>query len=196
MTPGFGSVTFKAKNTALKAEAPDNSLGPYLTKRKIDSIEIYVKTGIPVSDIRKMRSLEIEAIPAIRLYLISLMNKVENIEQLLLKIYPSLKLINTGKPISRNVKVDSSDIGILLFSLEDFDLDNLSYRTGIKRDRLLRLTKLDRAKIDAHELFLIEMAANKKAGDLFKVLYNDLKLNTPEVEAGLRLNGKTLGSKK
>lgn len=179
----------------MKADVPDNFLGPYLTNQKIDSIDVYAKARIPVSDVRKMRSLKIESIPAMRLYLISLITP-DSIGMLLPKIYPNLKLANIGKPISRNIKKDTSEVGNLIFSIEEYDLDILSHRTGIKRDRLLRLTKLDRTKIDAHELYLIEMASDKKPGILFEALYKDLALNTSEEEARLRKEEKIRGSKK
>lgn len=100
----------------------------------------------------------------------------DDIGVVLTKVYPNLKLVKTDKPVSNNVKPDTCDVGSVIFSLEEYNLDILSYRTGIKRDRLLRLTKLDRSKIQSHELNLIEMAANQTLGTLFKKLYLDKRL--------------------
>lgn len=161
----------------LKVEAPDNLLGPYLTKKEKDSVDINERTGIPIGSIRKMRSGETKAIPAIELYKISLATK-DAIGMVLKEIYPSLKLTQTDKIIPTSIKPDTSDLGQVILQLEDYNLDNLSYRTGIKRGRLLRLTKLDSTKILSHELYLIEMASNKEAGTLFCSLFKDVKLNS------------------
>ncbi|WP_036603069.1 hypothetical protein [Olivibacter sitiensis] len=77
----------------------------------------------------------------------------------------------TEKSLSKNIREDTSETGKLVSSLEGFNLDILSYRTGIKRDRLYRLTKLGIDKIETYELALIEMAADKESGELFKVLF-------------------------
>jgi hypothetical protein len=164
------------KNVILKVEAPDNLLGPYLTKKEKDSVDIHGKTGIPIGSIRKMRSGETKAIPAIELYKISLVTK-DPIGVVLKEIYPSLKLVSTDKVISTNIKYDTTDLGKVIFSLEDYNLDILAYRTGIKRDRLHRLTKLDSTKIQSHELYLIEIASNKEPGELFITLFKGIKLD-------------------
>lgn len=179
----------------MRIDAPDNSLGPYLTNKGLDSIEIHFKTGIPVGSIRKMRSGETKAIPGGELYLISLIAKDE-IEIVLQKVYPNLKLVKTDKLLHNNVKADTSEVGKMLFSLEEYNLDILAYRTGIKRDRLLRLTKLSPDKIQSHELYLIELGSNQQSGTLFRRLFKNLQLNSPEEEAKLRSEEKVRNSKK
>ncbi len=160
----------------MKVEAPGNLLGPYLTKKEKDSVDIHEKTGIPIGSIRKMRSGETRAIPAIELYKISLVTK-DAIGVVLKEIYPVLKLASNDKFISNNIKSDTTDLGKVLFSLEDYNLDNLAHRTGIKRDRLHRLTKLDSTKVQSHELYLIEIASNKEPGELFVKLFKNIKLS-------------------
>jgi DNA-binding Xre family transcriptional regulator len=159
----------------MKVEAPENLLGPYLTKKGKDSVEICEKTGIPIGSIRKMRSGETKAIPAIELYKISLVTK-DSISNVLKEVYKNLKLNATNKVISTHIKADTTELGKVIFALEDYDLNNLAYRTGIKRDRLHRLTKLDTSKIQSHELYLIEMASDKETGELFANLFKDVSL--------------------
>ncbi|HEK19363.1 MAG: hypothetical protein C0191_00370 [Mucilaginibacter sp.] len=157
----------------MKEEAPDNLLGPYLTKKGKDSVDINKETGIPIGSIRKMRTGETKAIPAIELYKISKATK-DAIHVVLNEVYPSLRLNKTDKFISSNIKSHTTDLGKLIFSLEDYNLDNLAHRTGIKRGRLQRLTKLDSSKILSHELYLIEMASDKNVGELFELLFNNI----------------------
>ncbi|WP_348082758.1 hypothetical protein [Mucilaginibacter sp.] len=159
----------------MKLEAPDNFLGPYLTKKGKDSVEISEITGIPINSVRKMRSGETKAIPAIELYKISLFTK-DLINQLLKEVYPNLKLDSIDKVVSSKIRADSTELGKIIFSLEDYDLSNLAYKTGIERDRLLRLTKLDSSKIQSHELYLIELASDKEPGELFANLFKDVTL--------------------
>lgn len=167
------------KNVILKVEAPDNLLGPYLTKKQKDSVGIHEKTGIPIGSIRKMRSGETKGIPAVELYKISLVTK-DPIGVVLREIYPNLKLVRIDKLISNNIKPDTTDLGKVIFSLGDYNLDNLAHKTGIKRDRLNRLTKLDSTKILSHELYLIEIASDKEPGELFINLFKYLKLDAKE----------------
>lgn len=101
---------------------------------------------------------------------------LEPIGGVLKKVYPNLELINKGKPVSRNITQKTSETGKIIFSLEDFNLDIIAYRSGLKRDRLQRLAKLEPEKINAHELYLIEMAAEREPGSLFVELFGDLKL--------------------
>lgn len=173
----------------LKAKIPENSLGSYLTQIDWGSSEIERITGIPVSDIRKMRSFDIEAIPAYRLFLISLALSLP-ISEVLKNVYPLLKLSNTTKPVSRKIKESTSQIGKIIFNLEEFNLDILAHKTGLKRDRLQRLTNLDRDKIDAHELFLIEMASDSELGSLFTELYGDLKLSQAQEKERMLIKKK------
>ncbi len=164
----------------MKVEAPHNNLGPYLAKRlknkDLDSTDISEATGIVLASIRNMRNGTVKSIPAIDSHKIALFVG-DPIEVYLKEVYPSLKLKNTDKPISKNIKSDTSPTGNLIFSLEDYNLDVLAHRTGIKRDRLSRLTKLGIDRIETYELALIEMAADKDAGELFKVLFKGVKLH-------------------
>jgi len=174
--------TFKLSKDVniLKVEAPDNNLGPYLTKRlkgqREDSTDIAKATGIHVETIRKMRNGITKSIPAIESLKIALFVG-DPIEVYLKEVYPTLNLKNTDKPISKNIKSDTSPTGNLIFSLEDYNLDILAHKTGIKRDRLQRLTKLGIDRIETYELALIEMAADKETGELFKILFKDIVLN-------------------
>jgi len=175
------SHTFNKKSLSLKVEAPDNNLGPYLAKRlknkDLDSTDISDSTGIAIASIRNMRNGTVKSILAIESYKIALFVG-DPIEKYLKGVYPNLKLKNLDKPISKNIKPDTSPTGKLIFSLEDYNLDILAYRTGIKRDRLQRLTKLGIERIETYELALIEMAADKETGELFKILFKGLKLNS------------------
>jgi len=173
------SHTFNKKSLSLKVEAPDNNLGPYLAKRlknkDLDSTDISDSTGIAIASIRNMRNGTVKSILAIESYRIALFVG-DPIEKYLKGVYPNLKLKNLDKPISKNIKPDTSPTGKLIFSLEDYNLDILAHRTGIKRDRLQRLTKLGIERIETYELALIEMAADKETGELFKVLFKEVKL--------------------
>lgn len=163
----------------MKVEAPKNNLGPYLTKRlkdkDQDSTDISEATGIPLASVRNMRSGTVKSIPAIESYKIALFVG-DPIEVYLKEVYPNLRLQHTDKPLSKNIKDDTSPTGKLIFSLEGYNLDTLAYRTGIKRDRLYRLTKLGIDRIETYELALIEMAADKEPGELFKVLFKGVGL--------------------
>jgi len=163
----------------LKVEAPDNNLGPYLAKRlkgqKEDSTDIAKATDIHVETVRKMRSGITKSIPAIESYKIALFVG-DPIDVYLKEVYPKLKLKNTEKPTSKNINDKTSPTGKLIFSLEDYNLDILAHKTGITRGRLQRLTKLGIDLIETYELALIEMAADKETGDLFKVLFKGVKL--------------------
>ncbi|QNL51961.1 hypothetical protein H8S90_10485 [Olivibacter sp. SDN3] len=163
----------------MKVEAPKNSLGPYLTRKLRDkgqdSTNISALTGIHVETLRKMRNGTTKSIPAIESWKIALFVG-DPIDVYLREVYPNLNLQYTDKPLSKSIKGDTSDTGILIFSLEDFNLDILAYRTGIKRDRLYRLTKLGFEKIETYELALIEMAADKEPGELFNELFKDVEL--------------------
>ena len=163
----------------MKVEAPDNNLGPYLAKRlkgqKEDSTDIAKATDIHVETVRKMRSGITKSIPAIESYKIALFVG-DPIDVYLKEVYPKLKLKNTEKPTSKNINDKTSPTGKLIFSLEDYNLDILAHKTGITRGRLQRLTKLGIDLIETYELALIEMAADKETGDLFKVLFKGVKL--------------------
>ena len=76
-----------------------------------------------------------------------------------------------------NINDKTSPTGKLIFSLEDYNLDILAHKTGITRGRLQRLTKLGIDLIETYELALIEMAADKETGELFKALFKGVKLS-------------------
>jgi len=40
----------------IKVDIPDNNLGPFLTSRRVSSIDIYAKTGIPQDELSKLRN--------------------------------------------------------------------------------------------------------------------------------------------
>lgn len=167
-------------NRVLKIEAPENSLGPYLTRKLKDkgqdSTDISTVTGIHVETIRKMRNGTTKSLPAVESWKLALFVG-DPITVYLNEVYPKLVLQHTDKPVSKNIKDDTSPTGRLIFSLENYNLDILAHKTGIKRDRLQRLTKLGIDRIETYELALIEMAADKERGELFKVLFKEVKLN-------------------
>jgi len=163
----------------LKVEAPNNNLGSYLAKRlknkDLDSTDISDATGIAIASMRNMRSGAVKSIPAVDSHKIALFVGAP-IEVYLKEVYPDLKLKNVDKPISKNINDKTSPTGKLIFSLEDYNLDILAHKTGITRGRLQRLTKLGIDVIQTHELALIEMAADKETGELFKTLFKGVKL--------------------
>src|SRR5690606_9513348 len=113
------------------------------------STDIAKATNIHVETIRKMRNGITKSIPAIESLKIALFVG-DPIEIYLKEVYPELKLKNTDNPISKNIKSDTSPTGKLIFSLENYNLDILAHRTGIKRDRLQRLTKLGIDRIETY----------------------------------------------
>lgn len=155
----------------MKAETPTNNFGPYLTRLDIDSIDIANVTGIPVSDIRKMRSGEIRAISAKRANLIS--KYILGIEHFLTNVYPDIKLENTDKPEIDSIKY--SELGVSILSLEDNTLKIIAHRTGLDINRLKRLQKLPIDNIETHELYLIELSANIEIGSKFNELFGESK---------------------
>ena len=161
----------------MKEIAPENSLGTYLTIKGISNIEIFSKTGIPLSDLSKMRNGEIASIPAKRLYLISLVSG-DSIGEVLRATYPNLKLAHSDNPPSNKIKSTTTPVGKVLFSLEEHTFEIISYKTGIRISRLRNLATKDSAIIQSHQLYLVEQAANREAGSLFTELFGDLKLNS------------------
>lgn len=171
----------------MKEKAPQNSLSIYLTNRNISNIDIYAKTGIPTSELSRLRSGKISAIPANKLYLISLVSK-EPIGKIVETIYPKLKL--TGKSANlQKPKGKFTKLGNLLISEynEVNSLKSISLKTGIKLPRLNDLIKKDSAVILAHELYLIELAIGVKIGLYFNKLFSDLQLNDSDLEEKLKI---------
>lgn len=161
----------------MKEIAPENFLGRYLTNSNLSNVEIYYKTGIPTTDLSRMRNGEISAIPALRLYLISLVTG-DPMEVVLKQVYPNLTLVNTDNPISSKIKTTTTPIGKVLFSLEEYTFETISYKTGIKISRLRNLATKETSIALSHQLYLIELATNRKPGALFNKLFENIKLNS------------------
>jgi len=171
-------------------------LGIYLTKKNISNIDIYVKTGIPTTDLSRLRSGQISSIPALRLYLISLVAE-ESIGYILKDIYPNLSLAkgyNKLAPLTKPTK--RTKLGTILDSLlvSENTIELISKKTGIKLPRLKDLARKEETVILAHELYLIELATNQKIGTLFSVLYGSNILNTPEDQERMRSLERSKGS--
>lgn len=177
--------TFKKETIIVKEIAPENFLGRYLTNRNLSNVEIYCKTGIPTTDLSRMRNGEISAIPAVRLYLISLVTG-DPMNVVLKEVYANLDLLHNDNPQSNKIKVTTTPIGKLLFSLEEYTLETISYKTGIKLSRLRNLATKETAVALSHQLYLIELAANLEAGSLFNKLFKDIKLNTDKEQKRLQ----------
>jgi len=169
--------TFKKEQTVVKEIAPENFLGRYLTNKNLSNVEIYYKTGIPATDLSRMRNGEISAVPAHRLYLISLVTG-DTMEVVLKEVFPNLTLIHTNNPLSSKIKETTTPIGRTLFSLEEYTFEAISYKTGITISRLRNLATKETSIVLSHQLYLIELAANRKPGLLFNKLFENVKLNT------------------
>lgn len=163
----------------MKIKAPENSLGTYLTKKDIGSIEIYSQAGISKSEISKLRSGRISTISAQKLYLISLVTK-EDIQIILPQVYPNLRLNLVDKSTEPIDKCTFTPLGVVLDFLpsENNSLVFISLRTGIKMPRLKDLIKKDSTIVLAHELYLLELATSVEPGSYFRKLYSNLKLKS------------------
>lgn len=148
---------------------PSNNFGAYLTRLNIDSIDVANVTNIPVSDIRKMRSGEIKAIPAYRANLIS--KFILGIQDFLINVYPNIELVTPDKPAINNDQY--SELGRSIMELEDNTPQIIAYKTGLDINRLKRLLKLPVEKINTHELYLIELSANIEIGLKFNELFGE-----------------------
>lgn len=176
---------------AIKDNAPENNLGSFLTLKGIHSIDIYALTSIPTPELSLLRKGDIKSISADKLYLIAKVGKID-IKEMLEGVYPNLKL----KPIKPKQKKIEFESLLEFFSYVEEDIvEYISQRSGITIYRVKRI-KHQKVTPTAHELYLIELATKTKPGTLFKTLYKKLKLNTPEVEAQLRLDEKARSSKK
>lgn len=171
----------------MKEKAPENSLGIYLTNRKIGNIEIYAKTSIPTSDLSRLRSGKISSIPANKLYLISLVSE-EPIGKIAEIIYPNLKLVS-NRTSQQKSKEKFTTLGSLLISVhnEVNSLTSISLKTGIKLPRLKDLIKKESVVILAHELYLIELATEAKVGSYFERLFSGLQLNSSKMQENLKV---------
>lgn len=172
----------------LKEKAPENLLGIYLTKKNISNIDIYAKTGIPTTDLSRLRSGQISSIPALKLYLISLVAN-ESIDAIVKEIYPNLRLIESEKRLTSITKPSKrTTLGSILDSLlvSENTIELISKRTGIKLPRLKDLARKAETVILAHELYLIELATSQDAGALFNTLYRNNTLNSPEDQDSLK----------
>ncbi|MBE9602959.1 hypothetical protein [Pedobacter sp. MC2016-24] len=123
------------------------------------------------------------------MFLISLIDGI-GIKEILEGVYPTLKLKSVQPK-----KVELSSILDFFNFVEGGIVECIAERTGITPYRLKRI-KHNKVIPSTHELYLIELATKTKPGTLFNLRYKDLKLNTPEIEAQLRLDEKLRISKK
>lgn len=176
----------------LKKTAAPNSLGVYLTNKNIGNVDIFAKTCIPTNDLSRMRNGDTLSISAERLFLISLVSG-DPIKEVLLKIFPELKLKKTDKPILNEQKAQKlTTFGKLVKDSEDFTLAVISHRTGLGYRRLYNLSTFSATAtvLQSHELLLVEMALDKEPGELFTALYSHLELNSEEERERLRTEEK------
>lgn len=179
-----GLTTFIAY-MAIKVNIPDNNLGPFLTFKRISSIDIHAKTSIPSDELSKLRNGVIKSISANKLFLISMVSKID-IKEMLEGVYPNLKL----KPLSpKQKKAEFKSLQDFFNYVEGDIIEFIAERTDITPYRLKKI-KHNKVIPSAHELYLIELATKTKPGTLFNILYKDLQLNTAEVEAKLRAEEK------
>lgn len=176
----------------MASKTPDNNLGSFLTNKKIANIDIHADTSISAVELSKLRNGIIKKIPAKKLALIALSINVD-IGKVVMETYPNLKL----EPSKDNAKVSkSTKLGKFLDGVENNTLTIISHRTGISVPRLKILKTRANAIPLAHELYLIELATNEKPGNLFKLIFSDLVINTPEVQKILREKEKLRSAKK
>lgn len=173
----------------------ENSLGDYIIKNGLASIDIHAKTSIPTSDISRYKNGRTELIPAERIYLISLIVK-DSLKEFLLKIYPKVALQNETRPLVRTSSLLTTAFGVLINSIDDYTLNTISFKTGIAVKRLKDLSSKKNSIIWGHELLLIELATNVEPGVYFKKLFSDLELNSTEVQEQLREVEKERGRRK
>jgi hypothetical protein len=163
----------------------ENSLGDYIARKNIASIDIHVKTGIPTSDISRYKNGRTIPIPAERIYLISLIAD-EPLKDFLTKVYSTVKLQKTTNQVASTQSLLTTPFGKLINSLDDNTFSNISYKTGIKVKRLKDLCSKETAIILGHELLLLELATNVEPGTYFVNLYGELTLNDEIIQEKLR----------
>jgi hypothetical protein len=175
-----------------------NSLGGYIIRNKIPSIEIHVMTSIPTPEISRCKNGQTELIAAEKIYLFWLVAKElfdEPLKDFLPKIYPLVNLKNSDKPETINTPMTRTPFGRLLNGLEEHTLHAIAYKTGITIKRLKDLSSKPTAIIWGHELFLIELASDAEFGECFNGLFGNLKLNSLVEREDLREKERLRGSK-
>lgn len=176
----------------MASRIPHNNLNSFLTKRNIANVDIHAKTGIPTVEISKLRNGLIKKIGAKKLFLI-ILSIGEDIGNVIEEIYPNLSLVN----IEPEVKISKQTVlGKFFDTVEDNTIKIISYKTGITIERLKALKSKSNAVPLAHELFLIELATLQINGSLFNLLFNEVKLNTPQEQQRLREIEKAKSAKK
>ncbi|WP_214228005.1 hypothetical protein [Pedobacter sp. B4-66] len=176
---------------AYKVDIPKNSLGSYLTSKGISSIDIHAKTGIPAVELSQLRNGLIKGISGKKLFLIV---KAADLymDEALKQVYPDLKLVIQDQ---KSLETSIDTMKDFFDSIEENTLQIVANKTKIPITRLKNI-KANKVNLLAHELYLIELATKTNPGTLFHMLYQDLKLTTPEEEAWLRKEEKIRGSKK
>ncbi|MET3606926.1 transcriptional regulator with XRE-family HTH domain [Mucilaginibacter rubeus] len=177
----------------MKATAPGNEIGTIFFSQGISNIDVSVKTGIPTSELSRIRNGEIRAIAAFKFYLIALAIDTP-INLFIENAYKNLRLANIkgSKSIIDGSKLTS--LGAILRPYEETTLASIAFKTGIALKRLKDLSRKNSSIVLAYELFLIEMAIGEKPGFLFSKLFSHLELNSLERQNELRLkeNQKTI----
>ena len=166
----------------LKEKLPENNLGTYLTQLEIPNIEIYAKTGIPTVELSKLRSGRITRLSAKKLYFISLAAG-KDIGDTLKEVFPTLAIADT-KPVKSNSK-KYTEIGNYLNSIERDTIEAISRKTSITVSRLRDLKTKSNVIALAEELYSIELATNKNPGDLYKMMFANVRLNSKDEQAKL-----------
>lgn len=161
----------------MKEKLPENNLGTYLTRLEISNIEIYSKTGIPTVELSKLRSGRISRLSAKKLYLISLAIG-KDIGYTLIEVFPNFA-VSVAKPRKTDTK-KYTEIGNYLNSIENDTIEVISNKTGITVSRLRDLKTKSKAIVLAEELYSLEIATSRNPGDLYKMIFASLKLNTKD----------------
>ncbi len=107
-------------------------------------------------------------------------------EVVLKQVYPNLKLVNSDNPLSNKIKPSTTSIGKILFSLEEYTFEIISHKTGIKINRLRNLATKETTILLSHQLYLIELATDRKPGTLFNKLFENINLNTESEQKRLQ----------
>lgn len=165
---------------AKKVTIPNN-LGPFLTKRGVQNLDVHTKTSISTSDLSQLRKGIIKSIDARKLYLIAKAANIR-IKTMLLNTYPNLQLVISS--VDKPKRDDFGSLKEFFDYIQDDVIRTISDMTGLIVPRIKNI-KNDRVNPDAHELYLIELASGYEPGTLFKIKFKDLKLNTKEEQERL-----------
>jgi hypothetical protein len=148
---------------------PIHELKAYMDLKKIDSIT--VANAIKISDkILSHLKTQRTTLTAERLYSIGKFYK-DPIAITINAIYPNLRLPN--RLIKTFEKEEETELGKLFFPKQKkhATLKEISYKTGISVDRLRDIMSKKSTIIRASELILLEMASERKTGELFTYLF-------------------------